>query len=50
MIRVVARRTLTLLACVATTLAAQTPVSRTEERAVLAELVNINSSSGTLGV
>ena len=50
MIRVFARRTLTLLACVTTTLAAQTSASRAEERAVLAELVNINSSSGTLGV
>ena len=50
MIRVFARLTLTLLACVTTTLAAQTPANRAEERAVLAELVNINSSSGTLGV
>ena len=50
MIRVFARRTLTLLACVTGTLAAQTPANRAEERGVLAELVNINSSSGTLGV
>ena len=46
------RRTLTLLTCVSMTLVAQTPAttSRAEERAILAELVNINSSSGTSGV
>ena len=47
-----ALRTLTLLACVSATLAAQPPAAanRTEERAILSELVNINSSSGTPGV
>ena len=47
-----ALRTLTLLACVSATLAAQSPATtnRAEERAILAELVNINSSSGTPGV
>ena len=50
MMRVIARRTLTLLACVGSTLAAQLPANRAEERAILAELVNINSSSGTIGV
>ncbi len=46
----IVRRTLTLLACVAATLRAQTPATRADERAVLAALVNINSSSGTAGV
>jgi acetylornithine deacetylase/succinyl-diaminopimelate desuccinylase-like protein len=48
------RRVLTLLICVSTTLVAQIPTNasanRAEERAILAELVNINSSSGTPGV
>lgn len=44
------RRSLILLSCIGVTLSGQTPANRAEERAVLAELVNINSSTGTLGV
>ncbi len=50
MTHTIVRRTLLVLSCVVTTLGAQSPANRAEERAVLAELVNINSSSGTLGV
>ena len=50
MTHAIVRRTLLILSCVVTTLGAQSPAHRAEERAVLAELVNINSSSGTLGV
>ena len=50
MMRLLARHTLMLVVCVSPTLAAQTPAHRAEERAVLAELVSINSSSGTIGV
>ena len=46
----IVRRTLTLLACVAAAMPAQSPATRTEERAVLADLVNVNSSTGTVGV
>ena len=46
----IVRRALALLSCVVTTLGAQSPTHRAEERAVLAELVNINSSTGTIGV
>lgn len=46
----IVRRALALLSCVVTTLGAQSPSHRAEERAVLAELVNINSSTGTIGV
>ncbi len=44
------RRSLILLSCIGVTLSGQTPANRAEERVVLAELVNINSSTGTLGV
>lgn len=48
------RRTLLLLSSAVTVVAAQgpavTPAHRVEERAILSELVNINSSTGTAGV
>ena len=54
MTRRTARRTLVLLACGVSTVIAQAPAfstgQRAEERAVLAEMVNINSSTGTAGV
>lgn len=54
MTRPVTRRTLTLLACTAATLGAQSPAAtsrtRAEERAILAEMVSTNSSSNTAGV
>ncbi len=54
MMVILSRRAVTLLACVAACLGAQPApardVHRAEERAILAELVNINSSSGTAGV
>ena len=49
-----ARRTLLLLTCGVSMVMAQTPPvgtgQRAEERAILAELVNINSSTGSAGV
>ena len=54
MMRSAARHTLLLLSCGATILVAQAPAVnpafRAEERAILSELVNINSSTGTAGV
>ncbi len=54
MTRSAVRRILLLLACGVTALTAQAPAvnpaDRAEERAILAELVNINSSTGTAGV
>ncbi len=54
MIRQTVTRTVLLLTCGVTALTAQTPAvnpaHRAEERAILAELVNINSSTGTPGV
>ena len=54
MTRRLPRRALLLLACLTTTLAAQStavpPAQRAEERAILSELVSINSSTGTSGV
>lgn len=54
MIRHTVRRTLLALSCGATALSAQAPAAnpahRAEERAILAELVNINSASNTAGV
>ena len=54
MTRRLPRRALLLLACLTTTLDAQStavpPAHRAEERAILSELVSINSSTGTSGV
>ena len=54
MTRRLPRRALLLLACLTTTLDAQStavpPAQRAEERAILSELVSINSSTGTPGV
>jgi acetylornithine deacetylase/succinyl-diaminopimelate desuccinylase-like protein len=50
MTRLPARLALLLLCCAVTPLHAQISATRAQERAVLAELVNINSSSGTMGV
>ena len=54
MIRQTVARTLLALSCGVTSLSAQaaaaSPAQRAEERAILSELININSSSGTAGV
>ncbi len=54
MTRRTARRTILLLSCGVTAAMAQAPVAtaahRAEERAILSELVSINSSTGTAGV